>query len=660
MANWDAGLNNGAFLRLGVDQINQSVNDNASADSWILVMARGSNTASWTGSPIAWNVNINGTPYSGTFTFDFRSSDSVVIASSTIVVPHNSDGTKTIAVSASIGPTGTAVGGPASVSGNFTQTTIPRASNITLSNGDFVAAGGNMTVFTNRASTSFTHDVDYTFAAASGRALTNITDSGVWTAPLSLMNQIPNATVGYGTFITKTYSTGGSYVGQSNKVFGVTVPSNIVPTVTGITLSEATTTPNVSGLVGAYVKGISKLNFSMTGVSGVYGSTITARKLEVAGQTISTQSGATPAPINASGTVPVKATVTDSRGRTASYTQNITVLNYAPPVINSIGFQRALSDGTPNNEGTYIRINMNLTASSLMNGTEKNSLTYRISTRQRGTTTWIPKTPVTVTGLNFTNYAVIGTYPITQAFEVMVEVYDIFATSTVQSTVSTSAVFMDWQSVGMGIGKFWEKGTLDIAGNVYVEGRLFGTPAIPTSARAAMFPSPVAGDRYYDLTLMCEMTYFTVATGVVRVAGWYPVTGALPSWNLTRSSAQSMPSGVLTNVAWNGWDQQPAAAWGGGGIFASPSVTIPQAGKYMVSFSASIALSTPVRLISRITVNSTFYESGMQSGAGTSVHKQEEILNLASGDVVTLSFRQDDSTRNLDSARFNFAYLMPA
>lgn len=469
MANWDGALNNGAFLRLGVDQVSQDINGNYSTDTWILVMARGSNTASWTGAAIPWNVNVNGNAYSGTFSFDFRSADSVVIASGSFNVGHNADGTKTIGVSASIGDTGTAVGGPVGASGSFAQTTIPRASKITLSNNDFAAAGGTFTINTNRASSNFTHDVDYFFGSLSGRAVTNIGASGTWTVPLAFLNQMTNATVAYGTFRTNTYSPTG-FVGSTDKVFGVTADGSIVPVVTGITISEATT--GVAAIIGAgaFVQAVSKLALTITGAAGVYGSTITGYKLEVAGQTINAASGTTNPITTAGATVPVKATVTDSRGRTASITVNIKVLAYAPPTITQASLQRALIGGAPNEEGTYIRVNLQVSAVSLINGAEKNAMGIRIFIRARGATSWGTAVyNATQAGLAYTNFMVFGTYSITSAWEVLVEVYDRFATSALQGAVATARVVMHWGGIneGTGVGKFWERGGLDVLGEIY-------------------------------------------------------------------------------------------------------------------------------------------------------------------------------------------------
>lgn len=126
MATYDAGLSGGAYLRLTVTQTSQNIAANTSTDSWSVVLHKGS-FASWSSTPIAWSANIGGTGYSGSYTFDFRyGSTSQLLGSGSTVVTHNPDGTKSTSVSGYTAATGTSTGGPATASGSFAQTNIPR------------------------------------------------------------------------------------------------------------------------------------------------------------------------------------------------------------------------------------------------------------------------------------------------------------------------------------------------------------------------------------------------------------------------------------------------------------------------------------------------------------------------------------------------------
>ncbi|MFF1876127.1 DUF859 family phage minor structural protein, partial [Kitasatospora herbaricolor] len=354
-----------------------------------------------------YTVVINGNSYSGTFTYDFRSTSSVTIRTGSTVVPHNSDGTKTITVVGSIGDTGSsAIGGPGGTGNrSFTQSTIARASKATVSPNP-VNAGDVLTILTHRASTAFLHTLTYTFGNASGTIATNAQDVD-WTVPYSLLQQIPNAVSGSGTITTKTYQ-GSTLIGTTTTPFTVKAGAEVVPTVSAISCSEATA--GIAAAVGGYVQKVSKLALAVTSAAGVYGSTITGYKLQVDGQTINSQSGTT-AVIQSAGTLTITATVTDSRGRTGTGSATITVLPYTPPAIDGSGTSlvRALSDGTPNDQGTYIRINLKASVKSLKpSTTEKNNLKYRISTRAHGTSTYTVQKNVTPGGISFNSFDKVG------------------------------------------------------------------------------------------------------------------------------------------------------------------------------------------------------------------------------------------------------------
>lgn len=71
--------------------------------------------------------------------------------------------------------------------------------------------------------------------------------------------------------------------------------------------------------------------------------------------------------------------------------------------------------------------------------------------------------------------------------------------------------------------------------------------------RTALFPSPVQGNRVYRSDTGYEEAYFAAYSagsnpGGATPAGWYPVSGNLPSFSVERTQAQTVTSGsqVLT------------------------------------------------------------------------------------------------------------------
>lgn len=343
--------------------------------------------------------------------------------------------------------------------------TIPRASTAVWAVPGNATAGVAKQLNTNRASTSFTHDITYTFGGASGTIGTGVTDSVNWTPPLSLLNQIPNSTTGTGTITTVTKS-GATVIGTTYSSFTLEAAADIIPDFTTVTHAEATA--GLAANVGAYVQGITTLSLFISGAAGVYGSTVASYKIEVAGQTINWHTG-TSTPINASGTVNIVGTITDTRGRVRQRTIPITVMSYAPPSLTAISVQRALNTGVVDeDDGTYFRVNINAGVQSLVNSTQRNAINYRISTRVKGTSTWTVKANTAPGGITFNSFATVGTYALTTAYEALVEVYDDFTTSAIIINVPVAEIFMHWDSsLGVGIGKYRENGKLDIAGDIF-------------------------------------------------------------------------------------------------------------------------------------------------------------------------------------------------
>lgn len=127
MATYAEALSSGAVLRLIVTQTSQNIASNYSVLSWSLAIIEGS-APSYSNTPIAYNVKINGVTTSGTYTFDFRPSgdQTKTIDSGSSRVYHDADGTKTTTVSGYTASTGTTSGGPGTASGTLALTRIPR------------------------------------------------------------------------------------------------------------------------------------------------------------------------------------------------------------------------------------------------------------------------------------------------------------------------------------------------------------------------------------------------------------------------------------------------------------------------------------------------------------------------------------------------------
>lgn len=218
--------------------------------------------------------------------------------------------------------------------------TIPRATTPTLS-ASSVAMGSAVTINLPRASSAFTHNVTYRFGSATGTINSNAGTSCSWTPPVSLAQQIKTSTSGVGTITVQTKN-GSTVIGTKTINITLTVPASVVPTISGHVVAEATA--NIASKFGAFVQSKSTLKVTTT-AAGAQGSTITAYKTVIEGRSY-TGSPCTSAAISGSGTIAVKTTVTDSRGRTATKTTNVTVVAYSPPQISVSNVARTSDEAT--------------------------------------------------------------------------------------------------------------------------------------------------------------------------------------------------------------------------------------------------------------------------------------------------------------------------
>lgn len=422
---------------------------------------------------IAAGGNSSGNNY---FNINWRYGQNVwfTISSWSTTITHNSDGTYSSYAEAYV-YTGVS---PESLSArvNYTLTTIPRESTISSITGDTI--GSNITVNISRQSSSFVHQVWWRInGTGSWTSLgTNFGTSCTFTLPMSVCNSATQSTTCTLNIAIRAISNG-SYVGGevwSSKT--VNVPSSVVPSFSSIGVSEAVS--SVASL-GIYVQSKSKLNLSINGASGSYGSWITAYSISVDGQNIYAASGTTNV-INGSGNLTITARITDSRGRQASKTTTINVKAYSAPRLTSYSATR---QSTPTN----VSVVASGSITSLLNGsTQKNSLTYVVKYKQSSASSY---TSVTVKsgGLSFSNLSrTLTNIDSTKSYDIQLVLSDYFSSVTYQLKLSTTKVIMDLKSTGVGINKYNERGVLDVGGDAYISNDLNVEGGLAVAGRLAV------------------------------------------------------------------------------------------------------------------------------------------------------------------------------
>lgn len=352
-----------AYIAMSISESNISIANNTSTITVVLYYY--GNGVSWnSGSPYG-EITIAGSTYG--FRHNFTTSTGAqYLGEYSKTVTHNSSGGGSVDCSA-IFYTDTHDAGTLRTSRTVTLSTIPRVSDLALSKTSISADGVDTVVATaTKKNSSFTDTItvklgDYTQDITSGTAFTIPKD---WINAISGMSATADVTV--------TTKSGNTVIGTNTAKLTVSVPDTIVPAVGSVTVSEAIT--STKSAFGVFVTDISKLNVSVS-ASGVYGSTIQSVKTIFDNVTYDGTSFQTSS-ISKSGTLNMVTTVTDSRGRSASYTKEVTVYPYSAPKIISAS---SVSNGT-NTVVTVTGAVSSVTVGSIAKNTKTLKISYKSST----------------------------------------------------------------------------------------------------------------------------------------------------------------------------------------------------------------------------------------------------------------------------------------
>ena len=266
-------------------------------------------------------VTINGTEvYSGGTYSDITDYKDRTFDSGTLTIPHNSDGSKSFTISAVSGwiySNGNYYG----ASKSFTLPTIPRASSVSCSTANI---GSNATITINRASTSFTHTLTYSFGSLSGTIATKTSSTNIsWTLPTTFYGQIPNSKSGTGTITCQTYN-GSTLIGSKSTSFTATVnESASKPTLSPTVSDSNTTTTALTGDSSKFIKYYSNASVA-TRAKARNSATLKSYKITCGSKSLTTTSGT----INAVESGSFTFSATDSRGYTTTQTINKTLIEY--------------------------------------------------------------------------------------------------------------------------------------------------------------------------------------------------------------------------------------------------------------------------------------------------------------------------------------------
>ena len=458
------------YLNVYVDQGSQSITANTSTVNWRMTVSR-------TGAYYTHNhqgdstlsLNLDGRNVHYSYPTWETSGEEYTLASGSSTISHNADGTKTLPISCTFNPNN-GLHGTITVSASLSLTTIPRSSSVSVSAG---VIGSAVTITINRQSSSFKHTVRYAWAGKSGTIATNVDTSTSWTIPLDFANDIPNSASGTGTIYVDTYS-GSTKTGTQSTTFTASVPANVKPTFSGISLSDLNgAAQNLIPNSDTFIQVISNIKVAFNGAVGSYGSSITGYYAEIIGKNQSTSSnGGSLGIMNYHGTIKIRASVSDSRGRWSDAREvSVTVLEYFAPALS---FSIARTGST---SSTLTATRNAKVAPLTVSGSQKNTMTLTFKVARLGTTSYQVDTgPATGSWTSISNLVnsqanLAGNYLANQSWVVIGTLEDKFTRSEFMVNVVTESVVLSYDRSGVGVNKIREQGALDVKGNIYADNK---------------------------------------------------------------------------------------------------------------------------------------------------------------------------------------------
>lgn len=519
-------------------------------------------------------ISVGGsrTDYSTSISYGGSSTTTTVLATKTVTVSHNSNGTGTCNLSGTFVMNGTYRGysvGTMTVSSTITLPTIPRASGLTVPTS--VNTGSALSGTVSPSSTSFNHKVELKIGSTVKQTITLATGTNTFSATIP-HSWIPNSTSATISVVLSTYS-GTTFIASTTKNVTANVPASVVPSVSAFTATSSVTTGTFANL---YVQGKTTAKLTATATAGD-GSSIASYTYSGSGiNTTVTTNTATTSTLQVTGTQTYTVSVKDARGRTASKTVSITVYPYAAPSIGPVSVQRCDSNGNLTESGTYAKYTVNSAYSTVNN---KNTRTVTVAYSSNNGSTYSAETTLqatTDTASTKTGVYGDGAFAIASAYVLRFTIKDAYgATKTITAPLQSAARPINIRSNGKGvsIGAMSTKDAFecsfdaDFNKNVNIDGTTTATGSISTKANLysnalelGSGTTPTNNGGYIDFHYNGSTSDYTVRI-IESSSGTIQVQPSTATVSLPKVSATSLTIGsnsvndfVVGQGISNGWD----------------------------------------------------------------------------------------------------------
>lgn len=352
--------------------------------------------------------------------------------------------------------------------------TIPRASSIKAQDG---IIGESVNISITRHSNTFKHAIKCAWYGKITVIANGIDTDFTWAIPKDFCNDIPNSDSGWGTLIVETYSEN-QKIGEKSTTFTATVPNDIKPNLTGVTLID-TNTAAARIVPGEqdFISVLSNIRVNFGQAAGAYGSTITSYHAEIVGKRQSTnKNGGTLGIMDYDGVVIIRASVTDSRGRASNMIEKqINVIEYFAPVLNFDVVRSGANSST-------LTITRNAKIAPLIvGGNQKNKMTLSFKVAPVNSENYVNDTGpaagtwTTIFNLMNSNANLQGTYASDTSWKIAGVLEDSFTSTPFQAVIGTEEVVESLGRDRVGFGKIAEKpNAIDSAWNIYAHGSRLG------------------------------------------------------------------------------------------------------------------------------------------------------------------------------------------
>lgn len=326
----------GRHVQFSWNVASQNVTNNNTTINWS-ISAVGGNSSWYKSNPTS--VYINGTRvyYNGSRVQQYKGT----IASGSYTISHNSEGNASFSASVSSAIYSTSVNCNGSGSWNLPQ--IARASQpscITRPNttDNIGNIGDTIMIYMNRHSSAFTHTVRYSFYDLNGTIATGVKDDCKWTIPDSFYSKMPNSNSSWGTIYADTYN-GSTKIGTKSVKFTCNV-ANANPTIGKIEYYDSNQkTTDITKDNQIIIRNNGNLEFKLTNLNALKYATLSKAEILLNGITKSATLSGSSVPsqiinfgiVNSSSDLTASIVVTDSRGNKATYTKDITIVDWVQP-----------------------------------------------------------------------------------------------------------------------------------------------------------------------------------------------------------------------------------------------------------------------------------------------------------------------------------------